>query len=861
MLKLKKITKSYKTGDFIQQALKGINLEFRENEFVAILGSSGSGKTTLLNIIGGLDRYDSGDLIIKGKSTKEFNSRDWDTYRNNSVGFVFQSYNLIGHISVLANVEMSMTLSGVNAKEKRKRALEVLEKVGLKDHAHKRPNQLSGGQMQRVAIARALVNNPEIILADEPTGALDSTNSIQIMELIKEIAKDKLVIMVTHNPDLVKDYATRIVKVKDGEVIEDTDPYEAKEEIKDAKNTKHKTSMSFFTALSLSLNNLLTKKGRTFLTAFAGSIGIIGIALILSLSSGVNNYINKLQEDTLSDYPLTIQQESVDLSSMMLTMMENTSESSEEEKEENTIHSNDIMNTMLSTLSSKVQTNNLKAFKDYIENQNSIIKDNSNAIQYSYNITLNIYSANMENGVKRVNPSTVLSDIGFDTMMQNSNMSSSSVTSTDVWTELLDNDELLESQYDILAGRMPNAYNEVVLIVDENNEISDYTLYSLGLKDTEELKDAFKKLQTGETVEESEEISYTYDELLGLNFKLLLNTDYYEKENDMWVDKSEDEEYLKEKVQNAENINVVGILKINEESAISSTTGIVGYTKDLKEYVINSTNDTEIVKEQKENPEINVFTGLEFADSNSSGAFDYSTLTQEQKMYLASLSEEELAQVMAAYSNNSDATYESNLLELGSVELDNPSAISIYPKDFEAKETIENAIKEYNKIQEDAGKEEDVISYTDMVGTLMSSVTTIVNVVTYVLVAFVGISLVVSSIMIGIITYISVLERTKEIGILRAIGASKKDISRVFNAETFIIGLTSGAIGIGVTLLLNIPINIIIKHIVGISGIASLPVGGAIALIIISMVLTVVAGLIPAKIAAKKDPVEALRTE
>ena len=863
MLKLKNITKSYKTGDFIQQALKDINLEFRENEFVAILGSSGSGKTTLLNIIGGLDRYDTGDLIIKGKSTKEFKSRDWDTYRNNSVGFVFQSYNLISHISVLSNVEMSMTLSGVNAKEKRKRALEVLERVGLKEHAHKKPNQLSGGQMQRVAIARALVNNPEIILADEPTGALDSVNSVQIMDLIKEIAKDKLVIMVTHNPELVKDYATRIVKVKDGEVIDDTNPYEEKEEVKDSKTTRHKTSMSFFTALSLSLNNLLTKKGRTFLTAFAGSIGIIGIALILSLSTGVNNYINKLQEDTLSSYPLTIQEESIDMSSMMLTMMESTSKEEGENKKENTIHSNDIMNNMLSTLSTKVQTNNLKEFKNYIENEDLTIKDNSNAIQYLYNMTLNIYSADLENGVKRVNPSTVLSEIGFDTMMSNEagGAASTAFTGTDVWVELLDNRDLIESQYDVLAGKMSTAYNEVVLIVDENNEISDYTLYSLGLKDIKELKDAYKKLLNGESVEEPDEISYTYEDLVGLKFKLLLNTDYYEEENGIWVDKSENEEYLKEKLQNAEELTVVGILKINEESAISSTTGIVGYLKDLKEYVINATNSTEIVKKQKENENKNVFTGLEFSDSNSSGEFDYSTLSDEQKMYLASLSKEELAQIMAAYSTNSEATYKGNLIKLGSVDLDNPSAINIYPKDFESKEVIESAIQDYNKLQEDLGKKENIISYTDMVGTLMSSVTNIVNVVTYVLIAFVGISLVVSSIMIGIITYISVLERTKEIGILRAIGASKKDISRVFNAETFIVGLTSGAIGIGVTLLLNIPINFIIKGLVGISGVSSLPVGGAIALVIISMVLTVVAGLIPAKIAAKKDPVEALRTE
>lgn len=858
MLKLKNITKDYDTASSKVQALKGININFRKSEFVSILGQSGCGKTTLLNIIGGLDHYTTGDLIINGKSTKKFKDRDWDAYRNYSVGFVFQSYNLIQHQNILSNVELALTLSGVSKKERTKRAIEALEQVGLKEQIHKKPNQLSGGQMQRVAIARALVNNPDIILADEPTGALDTKTSVQIMEILKKISKDKLIIMVTHNPELAEKYSSRVIKILDGVITDDSNPYEGMDEKEEKENKKLRTSMSFFTALSLSLNNLMTKKGRTILTAFAGSIGIIGIALILSLSSGVQNYIKKVEEDTLSEYPLTIAKESVDTSAMLTALMDE--EKPEEERENDKIYSRNIMTKMISSVSQKVTTNNIQELKKYLEEENNVIKENSNAIQYTYNIPINIYKENTEEGVVKVNPSTIMSEVmGMQTSQASSMMSRYS--NMDVWTEMLDNKELINSQYDVLAGHMPNSYDEVVLIVDEDNQISDYTLYSLGLRDIDELKDKMNKIKNGEQVEEDENQVFSYDDLLGLEFKLLLNTDYYEKENGMWVDKSDDEEYLKEKIKDAEAIKITGIIKAKSDTNISSTAGIVGYTKELTEYAINKTNEAEIVKEQKENKDINVFTGMNFSASSKDKTIDYTSLSPEQQMYLQSLSSEELAMLISAYAENSDSTYESNLENLGVVDLESPTAINIYPKDFDSKEIIKQEIENYNKKCENEGKEEDKITYTDLVGTLMSSVTVIVNIISYVLIAFVAISLVVSSIMIGIITYISVLERIKEIGILRAIGASKKDISRVFRAETFIEGVFSGVLGILVTIILNIPINIIIKAITGVSNLSSLPVGGAVVLIAISMILTVIAGSIPAKMAAKKDPVEALRTE
>ena len=867
MLQLKNITKNYLSGNNEVQALKGIDIEFRENEFVSILGQSGCGKTTLLNIIGGLDRYTSGDLIINGKSTKEFKDKDWDTYRNHSVGFVFQSYNLIPHQTVLANVELALTISGVGKTERRKRAIEALQKVGLGDQINKKPNQMSGGQMQRVAIARALVNDPDILLADEPTGALDSKTSVQVMEILKEISKDRLIIMVTHNPELAKKYSSRIVKLLDGKIIDDSNPYKSSEEdVKKARNKKDKSgkaSMKFTTAVRLSLNNLMTKKGRTFLTSFAGSIGIIGIALILSLSHGMQSYINRVEEDTLSSYPLTIQEASIDVTSMLEAMMGN---GEKEEHNDNKIYSRPIVNNILETVSTKLQTNNLEEFKKYLESGDTNIKDYINAIQYEYNLNLNIYKQNEDKTYQQVNPSKVFDELGFGEMMESrqsaSSMMSSSMamTQTDVWTEMLDNQNLLQSQYDVLAGKWPTKYNEVVLIVDENNEISDYTLYSLGIKDIKELNESMEKIKNKEKVEAGESESYSYDDLLNYKFKILLNTDYYKKSGNAWQDMSNDDEYMKNVVDNAEEITIVGIIKPNKETVSSSGAGMIGYTKELKEYVINKINETEIVKEQKESPNINVFTGIEFPE-NQNSSFDYSQLTDEQRMYMSTLSEAELAELMKNYAENSTATYDSNLSTLVVVDLNKPSTINIYPKDFESKDMITTRISEYNDKQTNDGKEENVITYTDIVGVMMSSVSTIINVISYVLIAFVGISLVVSSIMIGIITYISVLERTKEIGILRSIGASKKDVSRVFNAETLIIGLVAGLIGIVVTLLLNIPINMIIKSIVGISNISKLPTAGAIILVVISVGLTMIAGLIPARFAAKRDPVEALRTE
>ena len=869
MLKLTGITKNYLSGEAEVRALKGIDIEFRKSEFVSILGHSGCGKTTLLNIIGGLDRYTSCDLIIKGKSTKDFKDKDCDSYRNYSVGFVFQNYNLIGHQTVLSNVELALTLDGVSKKERRKRAVEVLEKVGLKDQINKKPNQLSGGQMQRVAIARALVNDPEIVLADEPTGALDTDTSVQIMEILKEISKDRLIIMVTHNPDLAEKYSSRIVKILDGNITDDSNPFteeDRKAEKEDEVKTG-KTAMSFFTALNLSLNNLMTKKGRTLLTAFAGSIGIIGIALILSLSNGVQEYIDKVEEDTLSSYPIAIQEESVDMSTMMETLM--NEEDDGIKHEDGKIYTTNIMTDIISSLSQEVKENNLTEFKNYLDNEDTIIKENSNAVQYGYGLTLNLYKEDEEGNIQRINPSAVMDsfgEMGDALLSQNVFMQTSMTAATDVWVELLDNPKLIESQYDVLAGKFPENYNEVVLIVDDENRISDYTLYTLGLKDTDEVTQMFKDLMSGKEVSKGEVEEYEYDDFMNLKYRLLLNTDYYAKENGIWVDKSNNQEYMKNKVEEAEEITVVGIIKPKPESNITgSVYGEICYLHSLSEHVINQINESEIVKEQTANPEINVFTGMEFIElaktATGASGFDINSLTDEQKMQLASMSEEERLAYVSSLSGNANATYEGNLQTLSVIDLEKPKMIYIYPKSFEAKDNIKQAIEDYNKKQEKDGHEENVIEYTDVVGILMNSVTRIVNIISYVLIAFVAISLVVSSIMIGIITYISVLERTKEIGILRAIGASKKDIRRVFNAETFIIGSGSGILGILITLLLNIPINIIIKNITDVPNLTHLPWIGGIALILISMVLTIFAGLLPASFAAKKDPVEALRTE
>ena len=852
MLGLKKITKIYKTEGFTQKALNEVTLYFRENEFASILGPSGSGKTTLLNIIGGLDHYDFGDLVINETSTKKYNDRDWDTYRNHRVGFVFQNYNLISHQSVLANVELALTLSGVSKKERNTRAKKALTRVGLKDHMYKKPSQLSGGQMQRVAIARALVNDPEILLADEPTGALDTVTSKQVMDLLKEIAAEKLVIMVTHNPDLAEEYSTRIIRLQDGKILDDSNPYAGEENTKleeeDRKKKSKKTSMNFTTALNLSLNNLMTKKGRTFLTAFAGSIGIIGIALILSLSHGINLFITKTEEDTLSSYPLMIEKDSVDMSSMIQTLSGNHKV---EEIEENKIQSINIMGDMFETMSQKAKHNDMKSFKKFIENHKTINKYTS-SIGYSYQVTLNLYKAEKDK-IIRVNPTTVLDTIGMGTSGMSS-LYSGMLSNYDVFYELIDNQELLKKQFDLIGGSWPSNANEMVLNVGKNNEISDYTLYSLGILSQEDLKEQFNNMTDGKEVSFKKHV-YDMSEFIGLTFKLVPNTSYYVQEKGIWINKSEDEEYMKNIISSAEEVKIVGIIRQNEEAVSNGKDyGLVGYKPELMKHLIEEIQNTEIAKKQLEDKEKNVFTGREFTTNSN---FDMSSLTPEQMQAFRNMSQEEMASFVRSYSENMTSSYEENLRKLGIAELDNPDTISLYPKDFDAKEEIVKIIDEYNKKLKDQEK----IEYTDVVGIMMSSVTTIVNVISSVLIAFVAISLIVSSIMIAIITYISVIERTKEIGILRAIGASKKDISRVFNAETLIEGLAAGVLGILVTLLLNIPINVIIKKLVNISHISVLPVKGALILILISVLLTVTAGFIPAKIASKKDPVEALRSE
>ena len=808
MLEIKNVSKVYEVANFKQNALNNVSIKFRKNEFVSILGPSGSGKTTLLNIIGGLDQYSEGDLIIDNISTKKYKDSDWDSYRNHRIGFVFQNYNLIQHQTILANVEMALRLSGIKKQERKKRASEALKKVGLEKHVNKKPNQLSGGQMQRVAIARALVNNPDILLADEPTGALDSETSVQIMNLLAEIAKEKLVIMVTHNADLANEYSTRIVKLLDGNIIDDTKPVEEKNEVATRTEKTKKTHMSFWSALALSFKNLLTKKGRTFITAFAGSIGIIGIALIMSLSNGVNEYIAGIEEDTLSSYPITIEEIMMD-SSAFLTSFENQTVKGDE-RDLNKIYSNDVMVDMISLMTSKISTNNLEKFKEFLDSNNEI-KDYVNEIKYSYNVPMNVYKNDTET-VTKVNPSPVFDKLG---------MGSNFTMTTDIWQQLMENKEYLESQYEVIAGDWPKNYNEIVLIVDRNNGLNDYALYSLGIKDQTELDDILASIMKGETVE-TEKTTYSYDELLNLRFKLIPNGAFYKKENGIWLDKSTDENYLKGLINDGIELKVVGILRPTSDSVDSSKS--VGYTSELVKHLIAKNSEMNIYKEQLANQEKNIFTNNLFA-------------------------------------NEMGTSYENNLKLLGYVDETKPGTINIYPKDFESKEKIVDLINKYNEEKKANGLETDIINYTDYVGLLMNSVTSIVDTISYVLIAFVSISLVVSSIMIGIITYVSVLERTKEIGILRAIGASKKDISRVFNAETFIIGIIAGLLGIVTTLLLLIPINIIIDSLVDIESMAILPLTGAIGLIIISTLLTMIGGIIPAKLASKKDPVIALRTE
>ena len=861
MLQIQHICKEYRTGNLIQKALDDVSLNLRDNEFVAILGPSGSGKTTLLNIIGGLDRYDSGDLIINGISTKKYKDRDWDSYRNHTIGFVFQSYNLIPHQTVLANVELALTISGIGKSERRKRATEALEKVGLGAQIHKRPSQMSGGQMQRVAIARALVNDPDILLADEPTGALDSDTSVQVMDLLQEVAKDRLVVMVTHNPDLAKQYSTRIIRLLDGEIQSDSDPVSEQEKIDVSQENLAKPSMSFKTALSLSLNNLMTKKGRTFLTSFAGSIGIIGIALILSLSNGVQTYINTVENDTMASYPIEIQDNSMDMSAMMSAMMEMHSDESVNDTDN--ITSRPYVNDILNSLSSE-ESNNLTAFKEYLDSKEGkeFVK-NTKAIEYDYSITPLIYNDNGDKGLIQVSPNGLLERLGFSDMMslQNQFMSSSTtMANNEVWTKLPTSSVLRDEEYELVNGEWANDYNEVVLAVDENNQITDYALYSLGLMDQDELVNNYNQLLNGniEKIETSDTVSYTPEEILNMSFKLVLPSDLYRESNGVWIDQSDDEEFVQNVVDNALEVKVVGIIKPKDSSVKRMTMGGVMYTDDMQDYIIEQSSQSEIAKQQIDNPNTNVFTGQSFDEQDE---LSLSNLTDEQRMMMASMSESELMQYMASYNENVNATYESNLSKIGVVDTDSPTAISIYASSFEQKELISDMINDYNEEQKLNGEMADVITYNDFIGMMLESVSTVINMISYVLIGFVSVSLIVSSIMIGIITYISVLERTKEIGILRAIGASKKDISRVFNAETFIEGLISGVLGIVITLILNFPISTIVEHYTGVANIAILPWQGGIILVLISLLLTIIAGLIPSKYASKKDPVEALRSE
>ena len=890
MLELKGITKDYPSGDSVVHALKGISVTFRDQEFVSILGQSGCGKTTLLNIIGGLDQYTRGDLVINGRSTKSYRDRDWDTYRNHSVGFVFQSYNLIPHQTVIANVEMALTLSGVSAQERRARAEEALARVGLAEQVHKRPNQLSGGQMQRVAIARAIVNDPEIILADEPTGALDTQTSVEVMEILKELSRDRLVIMVTHNPDLAERYSSRIVRISDGLLVDDSRPCTSErltdEQIQAhavADASKGKRSMSFPAAVSLSFTNLMTKKGRTFLTAFAGSIGIIGIALILSLSGGAQDYIAETEESTMGSYPLTIQRTSIDMASMMASMM-GSHDAATAANETGDVQSKNIVTDMVTSVADGANENDMKAIKAWIESNPENLDSYVTDISYAYDTPLNIYKADTSDGVVQVNPATVMDSLGFSTSgsTQSEMMSSMSAMGSgyDVWNPLLSNAETWGRDYEVLAGHMPESWDEAVIYLDSDGRISDYTLYALGLLDQDELSGMMRDVMAGERVDATETQTYTYDDLMSLTFKLVPESSKYQRQQDgTWADMSEDAAFMEGVVDGAEEIRIVGVVKPAEGSADASgmNWGAVMYSPDLMAHLIDEVNASGIVAAQKDDPTVDVFTGYPFPENTAV------ELTMEEidaliaqmpagqgdqlreyvdGMRADGMTDEEIAEAFSRQmeSQTDNATYDGNLEKMGVADLDDPYVIQIYPVDFEAKEQVDQIISNYND-QVAADGEGTEIQYTDIVGTMMSSVTDIVNSITYILVAFVAISLVVSSIMIGIITYISVLERTKEIGILRAIGASKKDVSRVFTAETLIIGFASGVFAIAFTLAALIPINQIIFQVAGVENLAHLPWTSAAVLVLISMGLTIVAGLAPSRMAAKKDPVTALRTE
>ena len=971
MLKLEEIKKDYISGDTVVHALKGISLEFRESEFVAILGHSGCGKTTLLNIIGGLDQYTSGDLIINGKSTRNFADRDWDSYRNHSIGFIFQSYNLISHQTVLANVELALTLSGVDPAERKRRATEALEKVGLGDQLSKKPNQMSGGQMQRVAIARALVNNPDIVLADEPTGALDTETSVQIMDILREISRDKLIIMVTHNPELATEYADRIIRLNDGVIIDDSNPYQSEAADAVDKSKSKKTGMSFFTALGLSLNNLLTKKARTILTAFAGSIGIIGIALIMSLSNGIQNYIDKVQGDTLSAYPITIEAESVDMTSMMTSLMGVQASAEENQHDKDAVYSSSILYQLMnSMISADTQTNNLKAFKEYLDNPDSEINKYISNVQYSYDLDMNLYAKDVNGDIVKTDIVEILTSAMSSTFggdySSYFDMFGSYYSVADAWQEMLPEsnglgiNSLVKDQYDLLYGSWPESWDEAVLIVSENNEVSDLVLYAMGLKPYNSLSDDMNSFLNASELNTTVE-SWSYEEICSMTFRYIYAADMfsYDEETGEYISLADDQLALADLYKKGDEIKITGIIRQNEDSISGSLTGGIGYTHDLVEHVVNTAAEKELVKRQLDDPEHDVFNGLPYLEGDE--ALTKSIKIEAAKKYIAEADESEIADVYVKYMSNPTDDYlqemideqmegitrediedmilmyspeyasmiadmdddvlmsymesmlkeqmtavysqqmeelyrgledselasdfnllilededyswiyenamppvysteslKDNLLKLGYVDLDEPSAIDIYATTFENKDAIADCITAYNETV----SEDDEIEYTDMVAMLMSSITTIINVISYVLIAFVAISLVVSTIMIAIITYVSVLERTKEIGILRAIGASKKDVSNVFNAETVIIGFTSGTLGIVATLLLNIPINLIVHDLTGIMSInSSLPALGGIGLIVLSVILTYIAGLIPSGMAAKKDPVEALRTE
>lgn len=917
MLVLKNIVKDYVTGDTTVRAMNNISINFRESEFVSILGPSGCGKTTMLNIIGGLDHYTSGDLIINGKSTKNFKDEDWDTYRNHSIGFIFQSYNLIPHQTVLANVELALTLSGVGKTERRERAIKALEQVGLGDYINKKPNQMSGGQVQRVAIARALINNPDILLADEPTGALDSETSVQIMEILKEISKDKLIIMVTHNPELAHEYSNRIIRFKDGKMVDDSNPFEPTdadvrmEKIKSEEDKKkgRKPSMSLKTAFGLSLRNLMTKKTRTFLTAFAGSIGIIGIALVIALSQGITNYVERMQSDALLAYPYSIEREAVNTDSIMNAFSGILASGTNVDHDKENVYVNHMLTDMLSTFVSQADSNNVASFKKYIHDNQDKFDELCNDIQYKYTAPLNIYRTDAETGPIHVNPNTLLNDFqGVDLMSMMEGITGTTIL--DAWHQLIGDDEFIKQQYDVVYGRLPENKNEVVLILDQNSEITEFVLYGLGLKDQSQFSSDIMSSLAGSTEAiELEKIKYTYQEICDLEFSLVLNSSLMEKDpsTGLWVNKKNDKEFLQNAIDNGLKIKVVGVLLPNEDTVFSLGTNGIYYRSELLDYVLDSTANSAPVKEQLSNPEYDIFTGEKFntltvndidlkdidfndidfkhlnlapfmsllgdfdltnidiADLGSMGSFGGLTdLTElKKKLIEGVLEDSQVYALKQAYIDtlNAKCSYTHTLEALGYSDPNKPTSIYFYPKNFAAKDEITEMINHYNKSVADDGHPEYQITPTDVVGGMLEMILSIIDIVTYVLVVFIAISLIVSSVMIGIITYISVLERTKEIGILRSIGASKGDVSRVFNAETITIGFSAGVLGIVSTLLLEIPINLLLKALTNTPAAAELPANAAALLIGISVFLTFIAGLVPSSIAAKKDPVEALRTE